>query len=251
MRNIKLTVEYDGTLFHGWQIQDKTKRTVQGEFEKAFKKIFKKERIRLIGSGRTDSGVHALGQAANFKTKSKLELTEIIRALNANLPEDIAVVEAKEMSENFHAQYSAKSKVYRYAILNRPVRSALSRNYFYFFPSPLNVNLMRQEAEGLMGKKDFRSFMASDPAIHDEKNKTTVRIMKNISIKRASDFIHIDIEANGFLYRMVRNIVGTLLDIGSGRLPRGGIKKILALKSRTAAGRTASAKGLCLMEVKY
>ncbi|OGX40038.1 MAG: tRNA pseudouridine(38-40) synthase TruA [Omnitrophica WOR_2 bacterium RIFCSPHIGHO2_02_FULL_50_17] len=247
-RNIKLTLEYDGTRFEGWQVQKKNQRTVQGEIEKALKKIFKEE-IRLIGSGRTDSGVHALGQAASLKTRSRIPAAQIKRALNANLPADIAVVDAEEVGPRFHAQYSVRSKTYRYTILNRAVRSTQGRHFCLLFPYKLNLRLMREEAQALIGRHDFKSFQAANPA-HDEK-ATTVRIVKHVEIIKRGDFIFIDIEADGFLYKMVRNIVGTLLEIGSGRLPQGSIKVILKKRNRLFAGDTAKPHGLTLLGVKY
>ena len=248
MRNIKLTIEYDGTHFNGWQIQDKHKRTVQGEIEKACAKVFHR-RIRLIGSGRTDSGVHAVGQVANFKVDTRLTPFEILRAINASLPEDIVIVDVEDAREKFHAQYSAKSKIYRYTILNRKARSAIYRGLCHFYPYPLNVALMRREARALLGTKDFKSFQATP--IQALKERSTVRTIKKITIHKKNGFISIDIEANGFLHKMVRNIIGTLLEIASGRLPKGSMKKILEKRNRIAAGRTAKAKGLCLLEVKY
>ena len=248
MRNIKLTIEYDGTYFHGWQVQEASKRTVQGELEKACRKVFKKRR-RIIGSGRTDSGVHALGQIAHCKVETHLTADEIVRALNASLPQDIAIIKAEFAGKKFHAQYSAQAKTYRYTILNRRGRSPLAQNFCHFYPYPLNVALMRKETKALIGRKDFKSFQAT-PA-REDKEKSTVRVVKKIIISKKGDFILIDIQANGFLHKMVRNIVGTLLEIGSGRLPKASMKRILQKKSRLAAGRTAKAKGLCLMEVKY
>ena len=248
LRNIKLTIEYDGTHFNGWQVQGKTERTIQGEIEKALKKVFHKS-IHLMGSGRTDSGVHALGQAANFKVDTSLTTQEIVRALNASLPEDIAIVDAKKVGRHFHAQYSAKSKIYRYTILNRKARTAVERNFCHFHPSPLNIRLMRQEAKVLVGRRDFKSFQATPP--QDEKGKSSTRTIKRIAISRKKDFINIDFEANGFLHKMVRNIVGTLLEIGSQKFPKGSMKRILAEKNRIWAGRTARAKGLCLLKVRY
>ncbi len=247
IRNIKLTLEYDGTNFNGWQIQDPKKRTVQGEIEKVLSQIFKKK-CRLIGSGRTDSGVHAKAQVANFKTNSTMTPGQILKALNAWLPEDIAITNAEEVSLNFHAQYSAKSKTYRYSILNRATRFALDRHFSFFYSYPLNLNLMHREIKTLLGKKDFKSFQAMDIA---RLEKNTTRTIKKIQIKKSVDFIYIDIEADGFLYKMIRNIVGTLLEIGSGRRPPGSMKKILEKKNRQLAGQTAPALGLCLLEVKY
>lgn len=247
-RNIKLTLEYDGTDFHGWQVQAKGQRTVAGEMEKALKKIFRKN-IRLIGSGRTDSGVHALGQVANFKIKSPMKTGQIKRALNANLPEDIGVWKAEEVNAGFHAQYSVRSKTYRYVILNRDARSALERHFCLLYPYPLNLSRMRAEAKAFVGRKDFRSFQGANPS-RDAK-ASTVRAVRRVDIKKKGNFIYIEIEADGFLYKMVRNIVGTLLEVGNGRLPKGSVKFILAQRNRAFAGDTAKAMGLTLMEVKY
>lgn len=261
-RNIKLTIEYDGTHFNGWQTQTARKRqrgqtarkpprTVQGEMEVALKKIFGRD-LKLVGSGRTDSGVHAVGQVANFKVHSPMPPEEIRAALNANLPDDIAVLKAEEVPLVFHAQYSVKSKTYRYTVLNRDVRCALQRNFCLFYPRKLNVRAMRHEAKSLVGRKDFKSFTACDPAARrDRKTKDTVRTVKRLDITRKGDFLLIDIEADGFLYKMVRNIVGTLLEAGRGRLAEGGIKQILAKKDRNAAAHTAKSRGLTLLEVRY
>ncbi len=251
MPTIKLTLEYDGTRFNGWQIQSGKRRTVQGEIEKALSRIFQQE-TRVIGSGRTDSGVHARAQIAHLKTRSRMTPHQILKALNSLLPQDIAVLRAKEVLSDFHAQYSAKSKIYRYTILNAGTRSPLARQFSTFYPYPLNLRLMRREARDLLGKKDFRSFQATDPAVQsDTPEKTSIRTIKKLEIKKTGSFIAIDIEADGFLYKMVRNIVGTLLKIGSGKLPEGSMKRILQKKNRRAAGFTAPARGLCLWEVKY
>ena len=249
MRNIKITIEYDGTDFHGWQIQDKGKRTVQGEIEKTLFKIFKR-RIKVIGSGRTDSGVHAEGQVANFKTSSSMTPLQMLKALNVLLPEDVAIKKAEEAVEKFHAQYSVKSKIYRYTISNHLTRSSLGRNYCLHYPYPLNLGLMRKETKVLVGRRDFKSFQAAgSKKVPGPKN--TIRTIKKIEIKKKNDIITIEIEADGFLYKMVRSIVGTLLAAASGRLSAGSMKKILKAKNRMLAGQTAPAKGLCLVEVKY
>ncbi len=247
LRNIKLTIEYDGTHFQGWQVQPNGARTVQGELEAALRKIFKKE-IRLIGSGRTDSGVHALGQVANFKISSAMPLKEIRSALNANIAPDVAVIRAEEAAPGFHAQHSAKSKTYRYTILNREARSARERHFCLFYPYKLNLRRMRAEATALIGRKDFRSFQASDPL---RKEKGTVRTVNALTIKKQGDYVHVDITADGFLYKMVRNIVGTLLEVGSGRVPKGRIRQILAKKDRAFAATTAKPHGLTLVKVEY
>ncbi len=248
VRNIKLTIEYDGTNFKGWQTQLHD-RTIQNEIEKSSQKIFN-EKIRLIGSGRTDSGVHALGQVANFKTKSSMTCEEIQKALNANLPKDIVILKVEEVSLKFHAQYDAKRKTYRYTILHRPHRCAQQRDFCLFYPHPLNLRLMRQEAQVLIGRHNFKSFQASDPS-KPHRSTDTIRTIKHLDIRKRGDSIVIEIEANGFLYKMVRNIIGTLLEIGNNKLLKGGIRMILVQKNRTAAGYTAKALGLTLLKVTY
>jgi len=258
-RTIKLILEYDGTDFNGWQTQtarranqkqntsEINKRTVQNELEEALQTIFNKK-PKVVGSGRTDSGVHAWGQVAHFKTTSSMPLTEMRNAINANLPDDVAIIDIAKAAENFHAQYDAKSKIYRYTILNRSNRTPLGRNYHLFYPYTLNLRSMREEAKSLIGRKDFKSFTATDPS---KTPRSTIRTVKCVNIMKRGDLILIDIEANGFLYKMVRNIVGTLLAVGSGTKSKGSIKDILAQKDRNAAGPTAKAKGLALMRVEY
>jgi len=247
MQNYKLTLEYDGTHFSGWQIQGKAVRTVQGEIQKACTKIFGKK-LTVIGSGRTDAGVHAKAQVANINVQTKLSEESLRAALNAHLPDDIAVHKIEKVSKDFHAQFSARSKTYRYTVYNGRARSALWRQFSAHYPYKVNLSRMKKEAKGLVGKHDFRSFQASDAA---RKEADTVRVLKRLAIRKTLDFITIDIEADGFLYKMVRNIVGTLLYCGSGKLDEGSMKKILLEKDRNAAGKTAPACGLCLLEVKY
>lgn len=251
MRNIKLTIEYDGTQFKGWQIQKRNQRTVQGEIKRALEKILK-EPVTVIGSGRTDSGVHALGQVANFKTHSQRTAKELLNALNANLPEDVAIRKVEEVDTRFHAQFTVKSKTYRYTVLNRVARSAQLRNFCLFYPYKLNIRIMRQEAKALVGRKNFKVFAAADSGKSNrDKTTNTIRTIKRVAIQKEKDFIYIDIEADGFLYKMVRNIVGTLLAIGSGKLPQGSIKAILHKHDKRNVSPPAKAKGLCLLEVKY
>lgn len=262
MRNIKLIIEYDGTNYAGWQIQKSPqsivhspqKRTIQETIEKTLQTIIQ-EKVRVIGSGRTDSGVHALAQTANFRTNSPLSVLKIQKALNSLLPKDVSIKKITEADENFHSRYSAKSKTYRYFILNSETKSVFLRNYAWHIPYRFNVRLMRKEAKVLLGRHDFKSFCASGSSA-----KTTVRTIKKIVVKKAVSFqlsalsspaIIIEIEANGFLYNMVRNIVGTLIEIGRGRFPEGSLKKILLAKNRKQAGPTAPAQALFLAEVKY
>ena len=261
-RNIKLTIEYDGTNFHGWQTQTarsssqkragrRMHRTIQEEIEKALKKIFKRN-LKVIGSGRTDSGVHAWGQVAHFKSRSSMSVTEMRNALNANLPDDIAILKIEEVPLNFHAQYSVKSKTYRYTILNTPTRCAQQRHFCLYYPYQLNIRRMKEEAKDLIGRKNFKSFTASNPAKRKAKKiENTIRTIKRLSITKKGDNIIFDIEANGFLYKMVRNIIGTLLEVGRGKLAKGSIKQFLSEKNRRSAGNTAKPKGLALLEVRY
>jgi tRNA pseudouridine38-40 synthase len=247
MRNFKITFEYDGAEFAGWQTQAQGERTVQGDLEAVLLKVFKQP-LRVIASGRTDSGVHAQGQVGSFKADTRMKPLEIQRALNSLLPTDIAVLEAKEVKSDFHAQYSVKEKTYRYIVLNRKYRSVFLRDRVYFYPYPLNITLMRKAAKYLIGRQDFKSFQAYDPR---RAQRQTVRTIKKIMIKKEGDLIYIDVTADGFLYKMVRNITGTLLAIGSGQLPQDEMPKILKAKNRKAAWDTAPAEGLCLMTVKY
>lgn len=244
MRNLKLEIEYDGTNYCGWQVQtrQKHKPSIQETLEKTLQKILR-EKIRIIGSGRTDAGVHAQAQIANFKTDSNIALDKLHRALTGLLPDDIAVTKIEEVPLDFHSRFSAKSKVYRYAILNRKYPSAILRNIAYFFPYPLNIRLMQKQAKLLLGRHNFKSFQAAD---YRERNP--VRTIKKIKITKDKDLIYIDIEADGFLQNMARNIVGTLIEIGRGKPLE--IKKLLSWKDRTKTGPTAPAKGLCLVKVK-
>ncbi len=246
MRNIKLTIQYDGTDFKGWQIQPK-KRTVQGEIEQALHKIFN-QKIRLIGSGRTDTGVHAAGQVANFKAVTQLTLAKIKSAINNNTGEDIAVVTAEEVNESFHSQYSAKTKTYRYWILNDEVMNPFHRQFCLKFPYPLNIAKMKRETRVLIGKHNFKSFQGNNRV---NQNQDTVRTIKKITIKKDGSYIQIDITSTGFLYKMVRNIVGTLLSIGTGQIGEGSMKKVLNAKSRGKAPKTAPAHGLTLLKLAY
>lgn len=250
VRNIKLTIEYDGTAFNGWQIQAKGFRTVQGEIKSTLERICK-EKIILIGSGRTDTGVHAQGQVANFKTTSRISVENLKKALNFNLPEDIAISKVEEVPLNFHAQFSAKTKTYRYTILNRDYHSPHGRHLAYFYPYKLNLKSMKEEAKNLIGRKDFKSFQTNNGDDKRGRAKSAVRHMKRIDVKKNGNLITFDIEADGFLYKMVRTIVGTLLKIGNGSMPKGSLKKILTKKDRKFAGIPAKACGLTLLEVKY
>lgn len=253
MRNIRLEIEYDGTRYNGWQVQRRNKNddsrrkasTIQETLENTLQRILQ-EKIKLIVSGRTDSGVHAEAQVANFKTKSPIELWKLQKALNALLPKDISISKAEEVSFNFNSRFEAKSKIYRYTILNSKSPSALLKNYTYFYSCPLNIRLMRKEAKALLGRHNFKSFQASD-----KEERPSVRTIKKLNIVKRGNLINIYIEADGFLYKMVRNIVGSLLEIGRGRFAQGSLAKILAAKDRKLSGPLVPARGLCLIKVKY
>lgn len=247
-----MTLEYDGTAYAGWQIQRSRKpKSIQGVIEKTLSSILQ-EQIRLTAAGRTDAGVHAVGQVANFKTDSGIPAEKLQRALNGLLPDDIVITKIKEAGLDFHSRFAAKSKIYRYTILNQPYPSALLRNAVYFCPYPLDIKLMRQEAYCLLGRHDFQAFCAAGSGV-----KSKIRQIKNISVSKKRYRLYaicymliiIEIEADGFLRNMARNIVGTLLEIGRGNPI--DMKQLLSLRDRTKAGPTAPAKGLCLMEVNY
>jgi tRNA pseudouridine38-40 synthase len=245
MPNLKLTIEYDGTDYAGWQTQHKKHKTIQQVIEDTLRVILQQD-IKLIGSGRTDAGVHALGQVANFKTGSSIPPERLKKALNALLPKDIVICSVEEAEPLFHSRFAAKTKAYRYAILNRDYPSAILRARVHYCPHPLDIARMQKEAACLLGRHDFKAFQASS-----KKEKNPVKIIKKLAIRREGDIIYFDIEADGFLYNMVRNIVGTLIEIGRGRLKKGYLKRLLLSKDRRLAGPTAPAKGLCLMKVGY
>ncbi len=246
MRNIRLTLQYDGTNYFGWQRQKNTRLTIAEILGKIIKTILREE-IKLIAAGRTDAGVHAWAQTVNFTTGSAITIPKLCHSLNALLPEDIRVVKAQDSPPDFNSRYSAKVKTYRYTILNRNSSDVFLRRYVYHFPlSRLDVSAMRKASAFLIGRHDFSSFKRTD-----NKKRTTVRELKEIKIIKKGAFIHIDVTANSFLYHMVRNIVGTLIEIGKGKLPPDSLQGILQAKNRRTAGPTAPACGLCLMRVKY
>ncbi|MBU4312798.1 MAG: tRNA pseudouridine(38-40) synthase TruA [Candidatus Omnitrophica bacterium] len=245
-RNIRLTIEYDGSRFCGWQTQRRTRRkTVQEEVEKAGRKLFGKK-INLIGAGRTDSGVHAEAQVANFRVDSRLPLRNIKKGLNSHLPKDIAILSAEDVKSDFHARFDAREKLYKYTIINRKVRSPLLKRHAAFISYDLDIGAMKKAARHFVGKKDFRSFQASD-----KKERHSVRTVTKCDVISRHPIVDIYIQADGFLYNMVRNIVGTLIDVGRGRTKPEQVKKILFKRHRSAAGQTAPAKGLCLVKVLY
>ncbi len=244
MRKLKLTLEYDGTGYSGWQVQENAD-TIQERVETALSSILR-EKVRVHGAGRTDAGVHALGQVAHFETLSALPAENIRRGANSHLPPDIAILEAEEAAPDFHARYSAVSKVYRYRILVRNTRSPLARHRALRVAPPLDRERMRAAAGLLTGRHDFAAFAASGSTVKD-----TVRTLERIDITGGGESCDLEFEADGFLYRMVRNITGTLLEVGKGKLTAAAVAEILASKERKSAGPTAPASGLYLVRVCY
>ena len=244
MRNIKLTIAYDGTRYRGWQLQSNGV-TVQGELEKAILKLTGKK-SRLSGASRTDSGVHARCQAANFRTSSKIPAEKIPYALNQLLPSDISVIDASEEDHDFDSRFSAREKTYRYYIYISKSRDPFREKYAWRVLYPLNALLMKREAKALLGKHDFKSFQASD-----KRERSSTRTILGIDVSRKKEEVIITVRGDGFLYNMVRNIAGTLVDIGRGYLAPGSMKAILAAKDRTKAGPTAPARGLFLEKIVY
>lgn len=244
MRNIKLLIEYDGTNYCGWQRQPNG-ITIQEIMENTLFKITS-EKTPIIASGRTDSGVHALGQVANFKTASKMNDISFLKAFNSLLPKDIVVKDAVTADDNFHSQHSAKSKIYRYCILNRSYPSAFDYRYSWLIRQPLDVDAMKEAAEVLIGTHDFSSFRSSSCEAKDP-----VRTLSRLDIEKTEDKIFLWFEADGFLKQMARNIIGTLIYVGNGKFKPQAMKKILENRNRTSAGPTAPPQGLFLIEVKY
>ena len=244
MRNIKLTIEYDGKDFNGWQKQP-GKPNIQGSIEYAIEQITG-EKIELFASGRTDAGVHAYGQVANFKTNSKIDIEKFPYAINSKLKKSIVIKSAEEVPERFHSRYSVHSKTYRYTINNSKFGTALYRDMEYHFPIKLDENKMQEAAKYFEGEHDFKAFKASGTS-----SKSSVRIIYKAVVKRQDDRVIIELTGNGFLYNMVRIIAGTLVDVGIGKIEPEEIKNIIEEKDRKKAGKTLPARGLCLLEVQY
>lgn len=243
--NFKLTIEYDGTFYHGWQRQPK-QRSIQGEIEKALATMTGRP-VTLIGSGRTDAGVHALGQVANFKSETRLSADELQKGLNSLLPADIVIHSCEQVPLEFHARFDVLSKLYRYCILNRPLPSALERSYAWWLRAPLDLNAMCNAIPFILGAHDFKSFEGSgSPREH------TVRRVMHASLRNDKpDRLIFDIEADGFLRYMVRNLVGTLVAVGSGKITPRQFGEILDAGDRNLAAATAPPHGLCLIRVAY
>ena len=244
MRTIKLTIAYDGTDYAGWQVQP-DRPTVQSVLEEAIHRVTGED-SRTLASGRTDAGVHALGQVVGFRTASDLAPEVLVRALNANLPDDIAVLNAVEVADLFHPIGDSIKKRYRYVIHNAEIRDVFCRRYAWHCRYRLDAEPMARAAEVLRGTHDFSSFESTGAP-----RESSVRTISDISVVRHGTRIEIEVEADGFLYNMVRAIVGTLVEIGRGSMAEGWMHQVLLSKNRSTAGPTAPPEGLFLVRVEY
>lgn len=245
MRNLKLTIQYDGTKYRGWQRLSSTSETIQGKIESVLSKMTG-EKIQIIGSGRTDAGVHAQNQVANFLTSCDFSTDKILNYCYDYLPEDIVVKNVEEVPERFHARYNVKSKTYTYYICNDKVRDVFTRKYSYHTNHVLDIPAMKEAASYLLGTHDFKSFTNLK-----SKKKSTIKTIKDITIIKDNSNISISFTGDGFLYNMIRILVGTLLEVGMLNIKPSDVKNILDAKDRVAAGEAVLAKGLFLMNVEY
>lgn len=244
MKNIKLTIEYDGTNYAGWQRQN-NQITIQECIEEAISKIVKEE-VSITGSSRTDSGVHARGMVANFKTDSSVPSNRFREAINTKLPDDIAIIKSEEVPLDFHSRYNSKGKTYCYTIINRYEKVAIFRNYACHVKDKLNLEDMKEACKPFIGKHDFKAFRTTGSSV-----KTSVRTITDLHIEEDGELLKIYITADGFLYNMVRIIAGTLIEVGSGKIKKEDIKNIIDEGKREEAGFCAPACGLVLEKVYY
>lgn len=244
MRNIKLTIEYDGTSYGGWQKQ-KNNRTIQQCIEEAIK-LLTGEDVELIGSSRTDAGVHAKGMVANFITNSQIPADKFREAINTKLSDDIGIIKSEEVDRNFHSRYDSKGKTYCYTLVNRYEKVCIGRNYVYQVRDELNYNLMKEAAKYFLGKHDFKAFKTNGSSV-----KTSVRTINGLELELKGDVIKIFVSADGFLYNMVRIIVGTLIEVGKGKIKPEDIESIIKNGDRSKAGPCVPPNGLVLEKVFY
>ena len=244
MRNLRLEICYDGTRYRGWQRLPGKDDTIQGKIETTLSRILG-ETIEISGSGRTDAGVHARGQVANFHCESSMPAKEILENLRRYLPEDIGIYSCKDVSPRFHARLNAKEKTYRYRIWNSNMPCVFDRRYVTVMPENLNLEAMRQAAELLLGEHDFSAFCGNA-----KMKKSTVREIRSIEIRRTGEEIQLEFTGNGFLHNMVRILAGTLIEVGRGERKADSIPDLFGGK-RAEAGFLVPAQGLCLMEVMY
>ncbi|GHU63689.1 tRNA pseudouridine synthase A [Clostridia bacterium] len=243
-KRVALTVSYEGTNYHGWQIQ-KNGISIQQVLTEALSKLCQ-EKISVIGASRTDAGVHAMGNVAIFDTYTQIPMEKFALAINTRLPDDIVVQEAKIVASNFHPHHCPCRKTYVYTICNRIFPLPLQRNQSYFYPQKLNEEKMKEAAQYLLGEHDFTSFVSVKSTVENK-----VRIIFQIKIKREQDYLSIIINGNGFLYNMVRILAGSLLEVGAGKKEPIWIKEVLFAKNREKAGKTLPPQGLCLLNIQY
>ena len=245
MRRFQLTLAYDGSRYLGWQRLANSDRTIQGKLETALSRLLN-EPIEVCGSGRTDAGVHAMGQVASFDSRTTLSCEELLTQLRQVLPEDIGALSLREADPRFHARLSATGKTYRYRVWNSEAPCVFARKYVYVLPQPLELDAMQAAAGLLTGTHDFRSFCAKK-----NDKKSTVRTVEQIEIVRQGEELWFTYSGDGFLYQMVRIMTGTLLEVGMGKRRPESMVSLLSAENRALAGYTVPAKGLCLMEVRY
>ena len=254
MRNIRLTIAYDGTDFHGWQRQPKAP-TIQSCLEAALQRVVGSA-VKVVASGRTDAGVHAAKQVANFKTSSPIPCPNLVQAVNDLLPPTVRVKQAQEAPGEFHARYAARSKTYRYRILQAPICSPFIARFVYHYPYPLDRRSMAEAAHLIKGRHDFASFAGACAAHEDVPSHSSSSTVREIFTSRIlwgvrTSILAYEVCGSGFLHHMVRNIVGTLIEVGRGKVEPGDMIRILEARDRTLAGPTVPAQGLCLMGVEY
>lgn len=245
MRNFKIIIQYDGSRYQGWQKQGSTQNTLQGKFEALLSRLAG-EPVEIAASGRTDAGVHAYGQTANFHMNTDLSAQELMEQINQYLPEDVAVIECSEADARFHARLNAKKKTYRYRVLNSSVPHVFDRKFVYQVPEALDVEAMRKAASCFVGTHDFKSFTSAKKS-----KKSTVRTIESIDIVCVGEEIRFLFTGDGFLFHMVRILTGTLLEVGLGKRSAEDMPRLLMACDRQEAGFLAPAQGLALMEVSY
>lgn len=245
MPNYRLTLCYDGTRWKGWQKQGNTDNTIQGKLETLLSRLLDQP-VEVAGSGRTDGGTHARGQVASFRAKTDLTPQEILAGLRQYLPADIGAISLEEAPPRFHARLSCVGKTYVYRIWRSESPNVFERNYLYFYREPLDLDKMRRAADQLVGRRDFRAFCSLKKF-----KKSTVRTLEAIEIEDLGPELRLTFSGDGFLYHMVRILVGTLLAVGRGELEPEDMEEILSSGDRTKAGETVPACGLCLEEVRY
>lgn len=245
MRNIRLILQYEGTRYQGWQRQDTSENTIQGKLERLLAQMCG-EPVELQGSGRTDAGVHAKGQVANFHTRSTMSTEEMLAYINAYLPQDIAVISVTEAAERFHSRLNATGKCYCYQVLNSSVPDVFLRRYALEVPEQLDLEAMRQAASFLIGEHDFKAFTSAKKG-----KKSTIRRIDEIAIDQSGSLLTFTFRGNGFLYHMVRILMGTLLEVGAHKRSPQSLPALIESKNRELAGPLVPAKGLTLMEVYY